>query len=148
MVGSALRTGDNTQMKNCAKNRRFSNLYHLNMHKQSSSHNEKVYRQNVRGLKGKLSLLSNFLYSEFPHIVCITEHHHKDQEMNLASIEHYKLSAKFCRQLYRYGGTCIFVHDSINYDTIPTEHFCKEMDLEMCAIKLNVLTTNFVIIVI
>jgi exonuclease III len=118
------------------------------MHKQSSSHNAKVYHQNVRGLKGKLSLLSNFLYSEFPHIVCITEHHLKDQEMNLASIEHYKLSAKFCRQQYRYGSTCIFVHESINYYTIPTEHFCKDKDLEMCAIKSNLHTINFVITVI
>jgi exonuclease III len=68
--------------------------------------------------------------------------------MNLASIERYKLSAKFCRQQYRNGGTCIFVHESINCDIIPTDHICKEKDLEMCAIKLNLQKTNIVIIVI
>jgi hypothetical protein len=68
--------------------------------------------------------------------------------MDLASIEHYKLSAKICRHWYRNGGTCIFVHESINYDTIPTDHICKEKDLEICAIKLNLYKINIVIIVI
>jgi exonuclease III len=107
-----------------------------------------VYHQNVRGLKGKLSLLSYFLYSELAHIVCITEHHLKDQEMDLAQIEHYKFSAKFCRHQFKNGGTCIFVHESLNYDIIPTDHISKEKDIEICAIKLNLYQTNIVIIVI
>jgi hypothetical protein len=68
--------------------------------------------------------------------------------MDLASIEHYKLSAKFCIQQYRNGGTCIFVHESINYDIIPTNHICKEKDLEICAIKLNLSKIHIVIMVI
>jgi hypothetical protein len=64
-----------------------------------SSNNLKVYHQNVRGLKDKLSQLSNILYSELPHIICINEHHLKDFEMEMVSLEYYKLGTKFCRKL-------------------------------------------------
>ena len=91
-------------------NKQISNNYHRNTNKQDSLHNLKVYHQNVRGLKDKLNLLSNSFYSEFIHIICLTEHHLKDHEINLVSMEHYKLSAEVCRQQYKNGGTCIFVH--------------------------------------
>ena len=40
------------------------------------------------------------------------------------------------------------VHESINCDTIPTDHIYKEKDLEICAIKLDLYKTNIVIIAI
>jgi exonuclease III len=147
MVGSAFRTGGNTQTKDCVKNWRSSKLHHLNT-QQHRFYNLEVYHENVRGLKGKLSLLSQFLDSELAHIVCITEHHLKDQDMDLAQIEHYKLGAKFCRQQYKNGGTSIFVHESLNDDIITTDHICKEKNIEICTIKLNLYQTNIVIIVI
>ena len=146
MVGPSLIIRDIAQRKKCVKSWQPSNNYYVNTHEQGGFY--KVYHQNVQGLKGKLNLLSNFLYSELTHIVCLTEHQLKDQEMNLASIEHYKLGAKYCRQQYKNVGTCIFLHESINYDIIPTDHICKEKDLEMCAFKLNHPKTNIVIIVI
>jgi hypothetical protein len=153
MVDSARRTGDSSQLKDREKCQQTLNNQHINTYGKWNLYNLRVYYQNVRGLKGKLNLLSIFLYSELPHIVCLTEHHLNDQEINLASMEHYKLSAKFCRQQYRNGGTCIFVHESVNCDIIHTDHICKEKDLEMCAIKLNlpktnIVKTNIVIIVI
>jgi hypothetical protein len=62
-----------------------------------SSSNLKVHYQNTRGLKGKMSQLSNILYSELPHLLCIIQHHLKDLEINMMSIEYYKFYAKFCR---------------------------------------------------
>jgi hypothetical protein len=85
----------------------------LNYVIKDSSNNLKVYHQNIRGVRGKLSQLSNILYSELPHIICITDHHLKDFEMDI-SIEYYKLGTKFCRQLYKHGGVCIFIHESID----------------------------------
>ena len=38
-----------------------------------SSNNLKISHQNIRGLRGQLSQLSNILYSELPHIICVTE---------------------------------------------------------------------------
>jgi hypothetical protein len=63
------------------------------------SNNLKVYHQNIRGLRGKLSQLSNILYSELPHI-CTTENHSKDFEMDTMTIDYYKLDNKFCRHRY------------------------------------------------
>jgi len=82
-------------------------------------------------LRRKVSHLSNILYSELPHIICITGHHLKDFEMDMMSLEHYKLGTKFCRQQYKIGGACIFVHESIDFDVISTHHICKEKDLEI-----------------
>jgi len=68
-----------------------------------SSNNFKVYHENIRGLKGKISHLSNTLQSELPHLQCITEHHLKDLETDMISNEYHKLGAKFCRHQYING---------------------------------------------
>jgi len=110
------------------------------------SNNLKVYHQNIRGLKGKISQLSNILYSELPHLLCIIEHYLKDLEIDMMSIENCKLGAKFCRHQYKNGGVYIFVHESIDFSSIPTHHISKEKDLEICAIELNLPKIKVVII--
>ena len=102
----------------------------------------------MRGLKGKISQLSNTLYSELPHFLCITEHHLKDLEIDIMSIEYYKLGAKYCRHQYKNGHVCIFVHESIDLSIIATHHICKEKDLEIYAIKLNLPQIKIAIITI
>jgi len=99
-------------------------------------------------LRDKLSQLSNILYSELPHVilVCITEHHLKDFEMDMMTIEYYKTGAKFCRHQYKNGAARTFVHESINFDSISTHHICKQKDLEICAVKLNLPKIKTVII--
>jgi hypothetical protein len=52
----------------------------------------------------------------------------------MMSIEYYKLGAKFCRHQHKNRGVCVFVHESIDFSTIPTHH---REDLEICAINLN-----------
>jgi hypothetical protein len=55
---------------------------------------------------------------------------------------------KFCRHQYRNRGVCtpIFVNESVDFDYIPTQHICKEKDLEICSIKLNLHKIKMVII--
>ena len=55
----------------------------------------------------------------------------------MMSIEYYKFDAKVCRHPYKNGCVCIFIHESIDFSTIPIHHICKKKDLETCAIKLN-----------
>jgi len=117
----------------------------VNSDLKDSSNNLKVYHQNIRGLRGKLNQLSNILYSELPHIICITERYLKDFEMEMMSIEYYKVGTKFCRQQFKNGGLCIFVHESIDFDVISTHCICKEKDLEICAVKLNLPKIKIVI---
>jgi hypothetical protein len=62
------------------------------------------------------------------------------------SIEFHKLGAKFCRPQYKNGGVCIFVTESLDFETIPTHHICKEKDVELCDIKLHLLKIKIVII--
>jgi len=38
------------------------------------------------------------------------------------------------------------VHESIDFDSIPTHHICKEKDLEICTIKLNLPKIKIVIV--
>jgi hypothetical protein len=38
----------------------------------------KIFHQNIRGLKSKVDELSNSLSSDYPHVMCLTEHHLKD----------------------------------------------------------------------
>jgi hypothetical protein len=68
-----------------------------------SSNNFKVYIQNTRGLKEKKCQLSNTLYFEPSHLLCITEHHLKDLETDIMPIEYYKLCAKFCIHQHKNG---------------------------------------------
>jgi exonuclease III len=109
----------------------------LNSDLKDSSNNLKVYHQNIRCLRGKLSQLPNILYSELPQLICINVHHLKDFEMDVMTIDYYQLSIKFCRHQYKNGGICIYVHESIDFDSISTHHVYKEKDLEMHNVKLN-----------
>jgi hypothetical protein len=80
----------------------------VNSDLKDSSNNLKVYHQNIRRLRGKLSQLSNILYSELPHIMCITEHHLKNFEEDMMSLEYYKLGIKFCRHHYKTVGVYLY----------------------------------------
>jgi hypothetical protein len=55
-----------------------------------SKHNKKsyidagymnIYHQNIRGLATKLGELISHLHPHYPHILCITEHHLKQQQI-------------------------------------------------------------------
>jgi hypothetical protein len=40
----------------------------------------------------------------------LTGHHLKENEIGMISIGNYNLGAKFCRQVLKNGGVCIFIH--------------------------------------
>jgi hypothetical protein len=60
----------------------------------------------------------------------------------------YNLGAKFCRNLFKKGGVCIFIHESIQFTNINLGKFCKEKDLEVCAAKLHLSQNELCIVVI
>jgi len=75
----------------------------------------KIFHQNIRGLKSKVDELSNSLSPDYPHIMCLTEHHLKDYETDNLPTEHFKLQSNFCRHEFKNGGVCIFVHEDLNF---------------------------------
>jgi hypothetical protein len=69
------------------------------------------YHQNTRGLSNnKLDELSVFLSPNPPHILCMTEHHLRVNEIDTIILANYNLGAKFCRSTFKNGGVCIFTH--------------------------------------
>jgi hypothetical protein len=50
--------------------------------------------------------------------------------------------------LYEKGGTIIYVHDSLQYTNIVLSAYCKEKDIEICAVKLFMNSLNILIITI
>ena len=107
----------------------------INSNKLTNSKNLfKIFHQNIRGLKSKVEELTNTLLLDYPHIMCLTEHHLKDYEILNLPIGHFKLGSKYCRREFKNGGVCTFVHKELEFSPISLEKYCKEKDIEVCAI--------------
>jgi len=94
-----------------------------------------IYHQNIRRLATKLGELISHLHPHYLHILCITEHHLKQQQMKHITTETYNLGASYCRNQFEKGGGAIFVHKNIQYSNINIDKYCKEKDIEICALK-------------
>jgi exonuclease III len=108
----------------------------------------KVYHKNIRSLRKKSDELIGHLHPTLPHIRCLTEHHLNRLEKSYVTIEGYTIGAQFCRVTYEKGGAIIYVHNSLQYTTIDLSDFCKEKDIEICAIKLILDSLNIFVITI
>ena len=106
----------------------------------------KIFHQNIRGLKSKADELSNFLFPDYPNIMCFTEHHLKDYEIDNLRIDHFKLESKFCRHKFKNGGVCIFIHEDLEFFSISLDKYCKEKDIEVCAVKLHITPIQLIIL--
>jgi len=56
-----------------------------------------VFHQNICGLLNKKEELLNSLMKHSPQIICISEHHLNDEELEGITLHSYTLGAKFCR---------------------------------------------------
>jgi hypothetical protein len=56
-----------------------------------------IYHQNIQGLRCKVDEILNFLYPDFPHIFCISEHHLEQLELDAVQLGNYILGASYCR---------------------------------------------------
>jgi hypothetical protein len=106
------------------------------------------FLQNIRGLKYKTDELLHALCPDFPHVLCLTEHHMNSLERNSINIDHYNLGAVYCRKILGKGGVCIFVHNSINYSNINLDTFCIDQIIEICAVKLLSVRRNICIVAV
>jgi NAD-dependent SIR2 family protein deacetylase len=75
----------------------------------------KIFHQNIRGLGKKAGELLSHLHPDFPHVLCLTEHHQKCLQLEKVHIENYKLGAHYCRRIHEKGGVAIFVHNNLNF---------------------------------
>ena len=117
-------------------------------HLELTNPNYNFLHQNIRGLNHKNDKLSNFISTKPPQVLCQSERHLKSYQLDNVLIQSYNLGAKFCRNTFKNGGVCIYTHDSIQFSSINVLYFCKEKDLEACAIKVHLPSYTFHILVI
>jgi exonuclease III len=101
----------------------------------------------ICGLLNKKEEFLNSLTRNSPQIICITEHHLNDEELGGITLHPYTLGAKFCRGMHQCGGVCICIQDNIHYTNINMNRFSNE-DIEICAVKLHILSHTIVIIMV
>ena len=107
----------------------------------------RILHQNIQGLRRKSDDVINSLYpSPPPHILCFTEHHLNQHEINLIQIDSYILGASYCRNSYKMGGVCIFVNKNLNFMSIDLRKFSHERDIEAVAVKFAVNSLNICIL--
>ena len=105
-----------------------------------------IFHQNIRGLKGKTEEIMNNIATNLPHVLCFMEHHLESQQLDCVPLQSYRLVAKFCRTTYRYGGVCIYVHESLQASNMEVLKYCKEKDLEVCSARLYLPTCTIGIV--
>jgi exonuclease III len=92
--------------------------------------------------------LINSLFPKFSHILCLSEYHLKQLELDQINLDVYKLGAAYCRKSLLKGRVSIFVHEKYNYLNVYLSKFCKEQDIEACALKLQFLALNIYVITV
>ena len=69
--------------------------------------------------------------------MCITEHHLKHPQIEYLSVENCNLGASFCRASSAMGGVCIYLHKSLEFDSVSINDLCRHKDIEACALKVE-----------
>jgi exonuclease III len=70
----------------------------------------------------------------------------KDYEIDNLPTDHFKLGSKFCRHEFKNGGVCIFIREDLEIFSITLNKYCKEKDTEVCAVKLNIIPIQLIIL--
>jgi hypothetical protein len=127
----------------------------FNIHNKISSHQQltrnkvfMLYHQNVGGLRKQINELIMSFYIHTPHILCFSEHYLKHTQRNFIFIEKYILGAEYCRQFFDGCGASIFTHKASKFLTINLHEFCKDNDLEVCIIPLELPYINGFVITV
>jgi exonuclease III len=82
-----------------------------------------------------------------PRVLWLTEHQLRAEEIKNVNFGQHTLWAHFCRQTYKQGGA-IYVSNDIQYNTVNLDQYNREKDLEICALKIRVLSNSLIVICI
>jgi len=105
----------------------------------------KIYHQNIWRLKCKTNEIMLPLLTEAPHLICLTEQHFKNYEIDVTPICNYKLGAKYCRKKLKTGSVCIYIQEALKFTNISLQKHCKEQDIDITAVQLKLNKKNVII---
>ena len=60
----------------------------------------KIFHQNIRGLGKKFNELYCHLHQNLPHILCLSEHHLNESELQMIHLTNYSLGTNYCRKTF------------------------------------------------
>ena len=60
----------------------------------------KIFHQNIRGLGKKANELYRHLHYDLPHILCLSEHHLSESELQMTHLTNYSLGGSYCRKIF------------------------------------------------
>jgi hypothetical protein len=63
-------------------------------------------------------------------------------------MNNYILGAEFSRQSFLKGGACIFIQKHLPFSIVNIEKFCKDKELEACALRLDFLSSKICVITV
>jgi len=118
---------------------------HLRPHIHSLT-NFKIVHQNVRGITHKTEELLISLSQVNPQVLCLIEHHLRHEEISIINLGQHTLGAYYCRRNFKQGGVSIFILNNILFDVIDLEQFNKEKDFEICALKIQIMSTYLIVL--
>ena len=107
-----------------------------------------IFHQNIHGIFHKVDELLYSIAPISPQVLCLTEHHLREDELKTMKFTPYTLGAHFCRQSYKHGGVSIYVSSNIQFYPIDLKNFNKKRDLEICALKIDLSPTYLIIVCI
>jgi hypothetical protein len=88
-----------------------------------------ILHQNIRGILHKIDEFLISVTHTSPHVLCLTEHHLRTDELKNINLGHYTLGTQYCRKSYKQGGVSIYVSSDIQFYPINLDHFNKDKDL-------------------
>ena len=75
----------------------------------------KIFHHNIRGLEINLTNYTVSNIMRLPHILCLSEHHLSENELQLIHLTNYSLGANYCKKTFLKGGVSIFVYRNLQY---------------------------------
>ena len=110
-----------------------------------NTNNLRFFHQNICCLFSKKEELLNSLTRNSPQIISKTEHHSLDEDLESITLHPYTSGAKFCGRPHKCGGLCIFVQDNMHCTSINMDRYSNKKDVEICVVKLHILSCIIVI---
>jgi exonuclease III len=123
-----------------------SDIFTYGNRNDDGNHSLTILHQNIHGLKGKIDEFVLSIVSDMPHLICLSEHHLKCKEMEVAHIPNYKLGAKYCKSSLKCGGVWIYIRKNMKCTNISLLKYYKEQDLEIVAVKLKLAFKSVIVL--